>query len=156
MAVGGRATPTWEAAVYAFLAESLDDEDLVVRVRSEGEPERLLQLPAERMPGLAEDGRILETIGLSPLRPRVAPVIGEVLAGEPAQQAGLQPGDEILIGKHQLLRAEAGEVEQELGEWWTQFQEMHPEQREQEVTKTRPPRKRRRRRPRRRSGKEST
>ena len=55
-----------------------------------------------------------------------------------------------------LLRAEAGEVEQELGEWWTQFQEMHPEQREQEVTKTRPPRKRRRRRPRRKSGKEST
>ena len=55
-----------------------------------------------------------------------------------------------------LLRAEAGEVERELGEWWTQFQEMHPEQREQEVTKTRPPRKRRRRRPRRRSGKEST
>ena len=55
-----------------------------------------------------------------------------------------------------LLRAEAGEVERELGEWWTQFQEMHPEQREQEVTRTRPPRKRRRRRPRRKSGKEST
>jgi poly(A) polymerase len=55
-----------------------------------------------------------------------------------------------------LLRAEAGEVERELGEWWTEFQEMHPEQREQEVTKTRPPRKRRRRRPRRKSGKEST
>ncbi len=96
MTVGGRATPTWEAAVYAFLAESLDDEDLAVRVRSAGEPERLLQLPAERMPGLAEDGRILETIGLSPLRPRVAPVIGELLPGEPAQQAGLLPGDEIL------------------------------------------------------------
>ncbi len=97
MTVGGRATPTWETAVYAFLAESLDDDrDLAVRVRAEGEPERLLQLPSERMPGLAEDGRILESIGLSPLRPHVPPVIGELLPGEPAQRAGLLPGDEIL------------------------------------------------------------
>jgi regulator of sigma E protease len=96
MAVGERATPTWEAAVYAFLAETLDAGDLAVRVRAEGEPERLLRLPGERMPGLTEDGRILESIGLSPLRPPLAPVIGELLPGEPAQLAGLLPGDEIL------------------------------------------------------------
>ena len=47
-----------------------------------------------------------------------------------------------------LLRGEAGEVPQELCDWWTEFQEMHPEKREQEVTRPRP-RKRRRRRPRR-------
>ena len=54
-----------------------------------------------------------------------------------------------------LLRGEAGEVSRELCDWWTEFQEMHPEQREQEVTKTRP-RKRRRRRPRRKSGNEDS
>lgn len=37
-----------------------------------------------------------------------------------------------------LLRGEAGEVPKELGDWWTEFQEMHPEQREQTVTRTRP------------------
>jgi poly(A) polymerase len=47
-----------------------------------------------------------------------------------------------------LLRGEAGEVAQELCDWWTEFQDMHPEKREQQVTGSRP-RKRRRRRPRR-------
>ena len=49
-----------------------------------------------------------------------------------------------------LLRGQAGEVDQELCDWWTEFQEMHPEKREQAVTDKRP-RKRRRRRPRKRS-----
>ncbi len=51
-----------------------------------------------------------------------------------------------------LLRGEAGEVPVELGQWWTDFQEMHPEQREQEITIKRP-RKRRRRGGRPRAGK---
>ncbi len=46
-----------------------------------------------------------------------------------------------------LLRGEAGEVPLELCEWWTEFQEMHPEKREKEITKTRPRKRRRRRRP---------
>jgi poly(A) polymerase len=47
-----------------------------------------------------------------------------------------------------LLRGEAGEVSTDLCEWWTEFQELHPDTREKEVTKARP-RKRQRRRPRR-------
>ena len=47
-----------------------------------------------------------------------------------------------------LLRCESGEVDAEIGQWWTDFQEMHPEQREEAVTKTRPGKRRRRRRPR--------
>ena len=51
-----------------------------------------------------------------------------------------------------LLRGAAGEVPVELGQWWTDFQEMHPEQQETEITKQRP-RKRRRRGGRTRAGK---
>jgi poly(A) polymerase len=47
-----------------------------------------------------------------------------------------------------LLRAEAGEVPKELGDWWTEFQETNPQQREQQTTRTQP-RSRRRNRPRR-------
>lgn len=50
-----------------------------------------------------------------------------------------------------LLRAQAGEVPQELARWWTDFQELHPQQGEQEATTTRA-RPRKRRRPRRKSG----
>ena len=49
-----------------------------------------------------------------------------------------------------LLRGQAGEVPEELGQWWTDFQELHPQQRATEMTQTRP-HKRRRRRPRRKN-----
>jgi len=47
-----------------------------------------------------------------------------------------------------LLRAEAGEVPNELGEWWTEFQQTAPQQHEQQERAARP-RKRRRNRTRR-------
>jgi poly(A) polymerase len=43
-----------------------------------------------------------------------------------------------------LLRAEAGEVPVELGQWWTDFQELHPEQQEKQVSSPRPGKRRRR------------
>ena len=43
-----------------------------------------------------------------------------------------------------LLRGEAGEVTVELGQWWTDFQEQHPEEREQTVTRQSPRKGRRR------------
>jgi regulator of sigma E protease len=100
LAVGSRLTPTWEAAVYALLAESLGERDLAVRIRRDDHLERVLRLPGEGLLGLAEDGQILESMGLSVARPELppgmAPVIGEVLAGEAAERAGLLPGDDLL------------------------------------------------------------
>ncbi len=54
-----------------------------------------------------------------------------------------------------LLRAEAGEVEQELADWWTQFQEADEGLRRNMITATGPDQgsRRRRRRPRKRSSK---
>ena len=37
-----------------------------------------------------------------------------------------------------LLRCAAGEVPEELGEWWTEYQEQHPEACEKTVTRPRP------------------
>jgi poly(A) polymerase len=54
-----------------------------------------------------------------------------------------------------LLRAQAGEVPEALGQWWTEFQQQNPQQREQEVTRTRPKQRRRRRSRRRTTGGES-
>ncbi len=48
LAVGDRPTPTWEAAVFALMAEVLDGEDLPVRVRAEDGLESVRLLPRER------------------------------------------------------------------------------------------------------------
>lgn len=49
-----------------------------------------------------------------------------------------------------LLRGESGEVDQELGDWWTEFNELNPTERR---AKTGPDKRRRRRSPRKRSSK---
>jgi regulator of sigma E protease len=45
---------------------------------------------------LPDDPAILANLGLEPGRPVLAPIIGELVAGEPAALAGLQPGDLVL------------------------------------------------------------
>ncbi len=96
LAVGDRKTPTWETAVYALLAESLGDTDLPVRVRDDQRLEKVRWLEARELADVTEDGQVLERIGLSPKRPLLSAVIGEVIAGEAAARAGLQTGDELL------------------------------------------------------------
>lgn len=96
LSVGERTTPTWETAVYALLRESVEGRDLPVRVRDARGGEQVYLLSGDRLTGLAEDGNILDAIGLTPRRPEVAPVIGRVVPDEAAEQAGLQEGDRIL------------------------------------------------------------
>ena len=96
LAVGDRKTPTWESAIYAFLAESLGDADLPVRVLDDQRLEKIRWLGARDLSDVTEDGQVLERIGLSPKRPILPAVIGELVAGEAAERAGLRVGDELL------------------------------------------------------------
>lgn len=96
LSIAGEPTPSWETVVYALLAQSLDQPSLPVRVRTESGIERQRWLKTEGLQDLAEDGQILKNLGLNPSRPMLPPVIGEILHGEPAEQAGLQSGDRII------------------------------------------------------------
>ena len=114
--VGGRVTPTWEDVVYSLLAASGDDEPLPVRVRDAEGREALRVLPETTLQDLAEDGRILHRIGITPKRPRLLPVIGQVVPGEAADRAGLQSGD--------LIQAIGGEPVATWGELVTRIREL--------------------------------
>lgn len=94
--IGDRPTPTWEAAVFALMAESLEGEDLPVRVRDRDGDEQRLVLSGPGLAALPDDPGILGQIGLSPAQPPLPPRIGTLVPGEAAEQAGLRPGDLIL------------------------------------------------------------
>ena len=96
LAVGEQKTPSWENVVYALLAQSLDKTSLPIRVLDESGLERQRWLDTTDLQTLAEEGKILENLGLKPERPLLPPVIGEVLSGEPAERAGLHTGDRIV------------------------------------------------------------
>ncbi|MCP4996347.1 MAG: RIP metalloprotease RseP [Gammaproteobacteria bacterium] len=96
LAVGDRTTPSWETAVYTLLSASMDTNNLQITVKDRDGMERIRSLPGKGLAERAEDGRLLESLGLSPERPRIPAVIGTVVDGEAAALAGLQTGDLVL------------------------------------------------------------
>jgi regulator of sigma E protease len=95
LAIGEEETPTWESVVYALLTESMAGTSMAVRVRDGAGYERIRLLPGTSLVSLAEDGSLLENLGLKPKRPRLPPVVGELVVGESADKAGLLAGDLI-------------------------------------------------------------
>jgi regulator of sigma E protease len=97
VAVAGRPVATWEGATLAMLDELLGGDGIELRVAGRDGFERDLRLDtAGRAAELTEPGRLFEGLGFDAWMPRVPPVIGDVLPGSPAGQAGLKPGDRIV------------------------------------------------------------
>jgi regulator of sigma E protease len=67
-----------------------------VLVRDAEGTERERWIAAEAVRGLADEPDLLTRLGLTPKRPVVPPVIGELVPGEAAETAGLAVGDRIV------------------------------------------------------------
>ena len=95
--VQGEEVETWQAAVQAIIAASLDDARIGVEVLDVGHrrQERVIDLGTIVVDDLTR-GRFFDRIGLAPAQPVLAAVIGRVEAGRPAQRDGLLPGDRVL------------------------------------------------------------
>ncbi|MGQ9831506.1 MAG: RIP metalloprotease RseP [Thermochromatium sp.] len=96
LAVGERPTQSWESALLALTVAAMDGNDLIVRVRDETGEIRDRLIRRESIAGLNEEPDLLARLGVTPRRPVIPPVIGEVLPGEPAEQAGLKVGDRVI------------------------------------------------------------
>ncbi len=97
VAVDGIDTPTWQALSFRLLDRIGDTGSISFAVKypdsevvyeSEGVIHRWLA--GEEQPDL------FGGLGLSMYTPAVPPVIGQVVGGGAAEQAGLQPGDEVI------------------------------------------------------------
>jgi regulator of sigma E protease len=119
LAVGDRKTPTWEAAVFALMSDALDPEDTLVRVREKNGAEAVRVLDEAVLSRLPENPSILDKLGLEPARPVVPPIIGELVAGDPAEEAGLHVGDRVA--------AVNGEAVKTWGQW-VEIVQKHPGQ----------------------------
>lgn len=95
--VQGAKVETWQSAVQAIVAASLDDRRIEVGVvdADRHRRERVIDLGAIVVDDLTR-GRFFERTGLAPARPVLPAVIGRVEAGRPAQRDGLRPGDRVV------------------------------------------------------------
>ncbi|MFP4131726.1 RIP metalloprotease RseP [Thiohalospira sp.] len=95
VAVDGRPAATWGAAMQALLPAALDGESVGVTLRRDGR-EETVTLEVPRMPEAARGGDLGGRLGMTPARPAIPPILGQVESGSPADRAGLEAGDRIV------------------------------------------------------------
>ncbi len=119
LSVNESLTPTWNHVLQGLAKASLSSEPVLIAGTGRDGLDFERQIPAEAIGDLAENGDILERLGITPERPHVPPVFGEVLPGEPAAQAGIQTDDRI-------IRADQAAI----GDWaaWVEYVRARPGQ----------------------------
>lgn len=120
ISVGGRETPTWQAARQELLTLGLQQNtaDLEVRAANASAPRRV-QLDFTNVKRDPQDVEIIEHLGLRPIQLVMPPVIGSVQSNSAAEAAGLQGGDRIVSAGGQ-----------EFKDWmpWVEYVRTHPDQ----------------------------
>ena len=92
-AVDGQAVATWQDLRWRVLQAALQRQRLSVEVIDERDRISTLLLDLSAYPAAEVESDLLERIGLGLYRPKLAPVLGQVVAGGAAERAGLQAGD---------------------------------------------------------------
>jgi regulator of sigma E protease len=97
VSVDGRDTRTWQSVVESIIGATLKDGTLLLEIDASGAAPGSVTLDLQGM-GVDEftRGRLFDSLGLTPRRPVIPPVIGEVEPGGPADRGGLRAGDRVL------------------------------------------------------------
>lgn len=94
LALDGERIDTWSVLSTGLIEKSLDGGVLQVEVRSRDGALRTVGLD---LAGVRVDPEFLfDDLGLAPYEPIAPPVLTQIEAGSPAEQAGLRQGDRIL------------------------------------------------------------
>jgi regulator of sigma E protease len=93
-AVNGKETATWTSVRMSVLDEVLSGEALVLHLRAPEGAQRELRLDTSTVP--VDPEPLFAKLGLELYRPSLPVRLAEIVPGEPAAEAGLQPGDTII------------------------------------------------------------
>ena len=94
--IGDEPVETWQDARWVLLQHAVRKDRVRVEVRNEKGEIAWRELDLSGLSAEQLDGDFMRAAGFSYYRPPIKPVIGEVVAGGPADRAGLKPGDEIV------------------------------------------------------------
>lgn len=100
--VDGRDVQNWRDLALALAGRVGDSGTIRFELERQGSTQQL-EIQIERWLSRESQPNPLVDIGLSPRRPDIPAVIGEVMAGGAAERAGLIPGDRILTADGQRI-----------------------------------------------------
>jgi len=108
--IDGEVTVTWTSVIDVTISRVLDRREVAIGVVGRDGSERDLSLDLSRISvDELAGGMLLRKIGVTPLRPIVPAIIGDVTGGGAADRAGLKRGDRIV--------AVGGERVRDWGHW---------------------------------------
>ncbi len=95
LSIAGEPVRTWSEARWILLEKSLDGASVKIETLIRQHEHHVHELSFD---GMDDDPEVdvLARLGLQMFQPKIAPVIGQVLADSPAEKAGLREGDRLL------------------------------------------------------------
>jgi regulator of sigma E protease len=117
VAIDGHSTPIWSEAKQILMAKAEAGGKVSIEVTTRDGIAITRDTILPKL-GLEKSVTVLEQLGLTPLRPTIPAVIGEVIEGKAADLAGIEVGDELVtVGQ------------QNLTDWmqWVELIRSHPE-----------------------------
>jgi regulator of sigma E protease len=95
-AINGEPVASWQEVRWHMLQLALERQQVKVEVINRNNQLNWRTLDLSPLDAEQLEGDTLTLIGLKLYRPEISPVIGQIVSGSVAEQAGLQPGDRIL------------------------------------------------------------
>jgi regulator of sigma E protease len=94
--VDGEPLQTWQDARWALLKAGIARGTVKIETVGASGSIAFRTLDLSGLGPEDLDGEFIETIGLTRFQPQLAPRVGQVIAGRPAERAGLKVGDEVV------------------------------------------------------------
>ena len=94
-AIDGERVRTWGDVRWRVLEAALQHQILTVETVGEEGQISLLTLDLRDVSDKEVEGDLLARLGLKLYRPKLEPVLGELMSGSPAERAGLEAGDRV-------------------------------------------------------------
>ncbi len=94
--MAGEPIRTWEEVRWSLLHGAVDQDAVELEVINERNEVAIRRLDLKAAKADGWQGDALEKLGLTAFRPRIPPVIGSIIPGSPAEEAGLRQGDVIV------------------------------------------------------------
>lgn len=96
LSVDGQSTGTWSHAVLGLVTHAIDRDKVTLRVEQENGTQRDVLLDLSQLDSSFEEENTLRDIGITPWRPKLPAIVGEISADSPASRAGFKVGDQII------------------------------------------------------------